>query len=990
MKGEPVRRTCRERWCGTRGEGDQLKFGILGPTELINNGSNVPLGAAKQRGLLAMLLYRVGEPVRVEMIAEHLWRDAAGTDRRRTLYSLASRLRAVLSQVGLTDVLTRVAGSGAYRLDINPHCVDFHQFRHALTEARAATSTGDFERSATTLVDALTLWRGEPLAELGGPNADDLRRRMSETLLDAHKLLADNWLRTGRPESVLTQLEPLVRDHDLDEALARSWITALTASGRADEARRFLIDFRRRFRREMRTEPTIDPGIITTPRETSDALSSGGAPRRLPKGISDFTGRGGVLRELDTLVGPDQLNGHVVVITGMPGVGKTTLATHWAHLNRQRFPGGQLYLDAGAYGPSLPVDPNDALERFLRALEVPADRLPRTFEQRRDRFNQLLTGRRMLIVLDNILDHAQARALIPDADSCSTVITSRTRLSGLTIRDGVRHVTVAPLDETESVELLRQVIGAARADNEPDSMTLLARAANGLPLALRVIGEHIAQRPLAAISDLAGELNDHLLDASGEIDEATSLPTVFAWSYDALSSDAARLFRRLALHPGPNVSAEAAGALTASEATRAQPLLNALARAHLLNHDTSRRYRFHDLLRLYALDRGSSEDDTHETSRARRRLLDWYLLSAAAAAAALAPEWPAMPDLPDCREIRPMSFSTDVEAMKWCQTERENLCAVSRWAAQNGFDRHGWQIPGVIHEIFERYGRQDDILHLTELALASAQRDGHEMGQIGTLNNLGATYLTMHLYQRAAESFAAARHLARSTGHIEAETVCMHNLGSAYLSSGQAEQAIDIYQQALTICRRTIEPAGEAAVLHRLGDAHLDLGQHRQAAAHYGEALRIRKRIGSLRGSGGTHSRLGNLYLHTGELELAREHCGIAMEIHDRTQDQAARCDTLITLADVHVRQAMPHEAVKFGQQAVEISDETADSHRRIHALATLADALAAVDAREAADRACRTALEILADVAAGHSGVLKLLGDRLLATRQALATGRH
>lgn len=960
-------------------------FGILGPTELINNGRNVPLGAAKQRGLLAVLLYRAGEPVPVEMIAEHLWRDAAGADRRRTLYSLASRLRAVLSQVGLTDVLARVNGSGAYRLDISPHCVDFHQFRHALTEAREATATGDFERSATTLVNALTLWRGEPLAELCGPHADDLRRRLSEKLLDAHRLLAHSWLRTGRPESVLTQLESIVRDHDLDEALARSWITALTATGRQDEARRFLMDFQRRFRREMRAEPTIDPNIITMPHDASGCSSPGRAPRRLPKGINDFTGRDGVLGELDTLVVPDQPNGNVVVITGMPGIGKTTLATHWAHRNRHRYPGGQLYLDAGAYGPAPPVDPSDALDRLLRALEVPPDRIPRTFEQRRDRFNQLLTGRRMLIVLDNVLDYTQARALIPDADNCSTIITSRTRLSGLTIRDGVRHVTVMPLDETESVQLLRQVIGAPRAEAEPDSLTLLARLANGLPLALRVIGEHIAQRPLAAISDLSSELHGHLLDASGEIDEATSLPTVFAWSYDALTSDTARLFRRLALHPGPNVSAEAAGALTGCEATRTQPVLNGLAKAHLINHDTSRRYRFHDLLRLYALDRSALEDNKHETDQALRRLLDWYLLSAAAAAAALAPEWPAMPDLPDSSETRPMSFPTDVEAMKWCQTERENLCAVSRWAAQNGFDRHGWQIPGVIHEIFERYGRQDDILQLNKLALASAQRDGHEIGQIGTLTNLGATYLTVHSYQHAAESFAAARQLARSTGHIEAETICAHNLGSAYLSSGRAAEAIDIYEQALTVCRRTSESAGEAAILHRLGDAYLDLGKYRQSAAHYSGALRIRDRIGSLRGRGATHGRLGNLHLHTGELELAREHCGIALEIHDRTQDQAARCDTMITMADVHVRLAMPHEAVKFGQQAVNISDEIADSHRRVHALATLADALAAVDATAAADRTCRTALRILADVAGDDTSGL---GDRILATQQVLAGG--
>jgi DNA-binding SARP family transcriptional activator/tetratricopeptide (TPR) repeat protein len=961
-----------------------MRFRILGPTQLIDHEKSVPLGAAKQRGMLAMLLYRAGEPVRVETLIEHLWHNSTNADHRRTLYSLASRLRAVLGRVGLTGVLTRVANTDAYCLLIDPDLVDYHQFRRSLAEARDAAAIGDHERSATTLVGALATWRGEPLAELCGPHTDDLRRRLNDTLLDAHKLLAQSWLRTGRHESVLTQLEPIVHDQCLDEALARSWITALSAAGRHDEARRFLIDFRRRFRREMRTEADIDPDIVAAPASAGDRPGPARAavPHQLPKNIADFTGRVAILGELDELESPDRPQGRVVVITGMPGVGKTTLATHWAHRQRRHFPDGQLYLNAGAYGPSSPVDPHDALDRFLRGLDVPADCIPSTFEQRRDRYNQLLHGRRMLIVLDNVLDSAQARALTPDTETCTTVITSRTRLSGLTIRDGVRHLTVPPLDEAESIELLRQVIGVCRADAEPESMTLVARLAGGHPLGLRIIGEHIAERPRAGIGDLAIELRDRLLDAGGEIDEATSVPTVFGWSYDALSGDAALLFRRLAVHPGPTISAEAANAVVGADVAHTLTLLNALAKAHLINHDTARHYRFHDLLRLYAQDRGALEDDGHETERAQHRLLDWYLLSAANAAATLAPEWPAMPDLPAPRETQPMSFRTDIDAMRWCATERENLCAVSRWAALNGYDRHGWQIPGVIHEIFERYGRQDDIVALTELALGSAQRDGHELGQIGTLTNLGAIYLTMHSYARAATTFARARELANATGHIEAETVCTHNLGSAYLSSGETERAIGVYTLVLAACRKISDPAGESATLHRLGDAYLNIADYDRAADHYCQALHIRERIGALRGRGITHTRLANLYLVTGELRSAMRHGEIALAIHHRTNDQAMRCDALATLTDVRVRLGMVKEALESGRQSVEISDEIADSHRRAHALAVLADALVRSDAPGAADQPCRTALRILDEVADTDTRALR---QRLRNTQRAI-----
>jgi DNA-binding SARP family transcriptional activator len=391
--------------------GGPVIFGILGPTELIDGGEAVALGPAKQRGMLAALLYHAGEPVRTDTIIELLWHPPGKADHRPALYQLASRLRAVLADVGLADALVRVTGFAAYRLDVDPATVDLHQFRRLLARAR---DSGDPESAAEKLVRALALWRGDPLVELRGPHAEQLRHRLVESYLDAHRLLAECRLATGRHQSVLTQLESMIHRHDLDEALARCWVRALRAVDRDDEARRFVVGFRRRFRKEMGTDPDIDKPTV------ANRAAAPVAPRHLPPDITDFTGRQALLGELDELRSSDGSLSNVVVITGMPGVGKTTLATHWAHRQRRLFPDGQLYLDAGAHGLTPPVDPQDAIDRFLRILGVPADQLPVTMEQRRDRFNDLIGDRRMLILIDNVVDSGQARPLIPRSMNCLT------------------------------------------------------------------------------------------------------------------------------------------------------------------------------------------------------------------------------------------------------------------------------------------------------------------------------------------------------------------------------------------------------------------------------------------------------------------------------------------------------------------------------------------------------------------------------------------
>jgi DNA-binding SARP family transcriptional activator/tetratricopeptide (TPR) repeat protein len=947
-----------------------MEFVILGRTELRVNGRSVDLGAAKQRGLLGILLYHVGSPVRPEVLMEHLWPGQPSATSRTNLYTLVSRARGVLHDAGLPHALTRIPSTGAYRLDVAPASVDYHRFRRMVAQAKEATRHGRHDTCAELLRDAIGLWRDDPLADLHGDAADRVRDAMNDTLVQAYQCMGSCQLQLGQYDSALTWLEPVVQVHDLDETLAQQWVIALCATGRQAEARRFLTLFRQRFRKEIQAEPAVTmptsdarsralptPGAATTP-------SGSVGPRQLPNDITDFTGQQELLAQLDLLTDTAGSAPHIVVISGMPGVGKTTLAVHWAHQQQHRFPDGQLYLDASAYGPAPPLDPADALAMLLRGLDVPPERIPPGAEQRRDRVNQLLADRTMLVVLDNVRDSAQVRPLLPVSGTCLTLITSRNRLRGLSIREGVRNITVPPLPGQDCLELLSRSIGQARSGAEPEAMTKLTQLSGGLPLAVRIIGEHVATRPRARIGDLVEELRTRLLNAESEDDDDATLSTVFAWSHNALRQDSAQLFTMLGVYPAETVSVEAAAALNGTAPQLTEQLLDTLAKAHLINHDTVRRYRLHDLLRRYAADRAARDLPEAQTHAATRRMLDWFLLTAANAASCVAPGEPLVPDLPQPLDVQPQAFASDIEATNWCAAERTNLIAVAQWAAEHGWHRHGWQIPGTVNEILDRYGRQDDLRRLLETALRSARTDQHRTGELGTLNNLAATYFAQHDHPRAASTFSDGLKLARELNDRPSQAICLHNLAAVHLAMGDTDTAVTLLHEVLPQWRALGHAVGEASTLHRLGEACRLMGRQDDAANYYRDALTIRERIGSLRGQGATHGELAVLFLEAGQWEPALEHCRQAMAIHDKTKDDVARCDQLTTLAEIQRGMGMRRESIRTARLALSLSEEIADPLRRCHALTSLTHALLHAGHLNAADRVYAEATVLLTDLA--------------------------
>ncbi|MFY1638292.1 AfsR/SARP family transcriptional regulator [Solwaraspora sp. WMMB335] len=976
-----------------------MEFVILGPTSLSINKAEIALGPTRQRALLAVLLYRAGNIVRPHDIVEYLWPDESVESRRRGLHELVSRVRAVLRGAGLDGVLPRVSGAGGYRLDIDPDVIDYHRFRRLVRQARAAAGGQQHDQAISLLDSAVALWRDEPLADLRSARAEHLRRDIHDNYLEAHQLLATSRLMTGQHEKVLRDLEPLIRDNMLREELAAIWVRALLGAGRLGEAKIFSADFHRTYRKTMRLDPAIDLNeLIRADRKIVASRSNGtrnerytnrtaaATPNPVPQQVhpkaAHFTGRENLLALLDEIESGSTVR--TVLLAGMPGVGKTALAAHWAHLRRDRFPDGQLYLDAEAYGPVSAVAPAEALNRFLIALGVPPARVPIDLQQRRERYQQILHDRKLLVVIDNVRDSEHVRPLLTNAPGCLTIVISRNQLRWLPVFAGVRHLPVRPLTAAEAHVLLDRLTRDAQVRDQPDSLRALAGLSAGLPLALSIIGAYVSDRPGIDIAELAGELATELLDCDADESSDITLRTIFGWSYQALAPDPARLFRLLGLFPGSTISISAASALL-GDANVASDSLNALVRANLVNHaKTPRRYGMHDLLRLYAVSLAARHIAAPEQRAALHRILDWYLHSASRAARLLAPGHEPVPDMPPALLTTPQPLTTDTEAMSWITAERPNLGAVVTAAADSGFPRYAWQIAGNVHQALSRSGRQDDVLDLLHTAVAAAAADRHDLGHVGMMLNIAATHFARHDYPRAAAGFVEALHTARRKGIAEGENAGLHNLGSAYLKSGDPARAVALLREAFRASEQSGYLLGQAANLTAMGDAYRALRQFDRAAGCYTDASDRFHQVGELRGEGRIAVRMAVLQLDLGNAAEALDFCTTAIAIYQRSPDDAHHCDALTTAADA--RRLLGHhaEAEQNVETALSLSEAIGDNYRRVRGLGVLADILVETGRRTDACSRCDEALDLVVDLAQADDEA-QALRERLLATMAAV-----
>jgi DNA-binding SARP family transcriptional activator len=731
---------------------------VLGPVQVRANGGWLS-ASPQQRLLLALLVLQAGHVIPVADLIDVLWPDAPPTSARASIQVMVSRLRQILA--GVPDASVERCGD-AYRLLIAPCSTDVEQFR---LFARAARDAADAAEALSTFDQALALWRGPALADVpDSARIEAIRFSLAEERLSAMQDRIGALLTIGLASQAAEELTGLVAAHPLAERLAGLLMLALYRCGRQADALQVFRDLRERLSGELAIEPGRDlqylhqqilAGNIALSTAVSPSTGSGellpgvheltaarddpqSIPRQLPAGVAHFVGRAADLRALDSLLtrlGSADGSVPISAISGTAGVGKTALALHWAHQRAHDFPDGQLYVNLGAFGPSrVPVRAADAIGGFLDALGVPTARRPAGVEVLAALYRSVLADKQMLVILDNADDEEQVRPLLPGADRCLVLVTSRRRLAGLAASEGAHLITLDVLSQPEALDLLAKRLGTDVTAIAPEAVTQLATLCGRLPLALSVAAVRVAESPDLDLAALTARMQDvrNRLDLLDLGERAGNVRTVFSWSYTNLSRPAARMFRLFAVHPGPDIGLGAAASLLGCPVGQARRILAELTGAHMVTEHRLDRWLLHGLLRAYANERARSDEDRTESDAAMQRALDYYVQTARSAAVLLSPgREPAFVLSPPSVGVEPDCIDSADEATAWYDAEQQVLVEVISWAAAAGFDMHAWQLACELADFFAMRARWREALAQAQQVLRLARASGHR-GQEAT------------------------------------------------------------------------------------------------------------------------------------------------------------------------------------------------------------------------------------------------------------------
>ncbi|MFF6785688.1 BTAD domain-containing putative transcriptional regulator [Streptomyces sp. NPDC012510] len=962
----------------------QLGLDVLGPLRLQVAGRPTEPGGPKQSSLLALLGLHPGTPVSPDEIVDTLWDGHPPASALNMVQTYVARLRRLLTPVPRPEDppggVLRLTRAG-YLLDLDEQGSDAARFTALASRVLPSLAEGADDASAQA-ESALRLWRGAVLNGMPSrvrehPSAVTLTRLR----LSVVQAYADGALSEGTPRNAVRELRKAADLEPLHEGVHAWLMLALAASGEQGAALSLYSALRDRLDEQLGVRPgpeltdahlrvlRMDVPSPSAARATASPapLTPSTAPALLPYDAAFFTGRDDHLARLDALLaaaGDNPASGSVVcALTGAAGVGKTALAVHWAHRVRHHFPDGQLFVDLRGHSAQAPVRSVEALARFLLALGVAAERIPGTPETAADLYRTLTDGRRMLVVLDNAVDPEQVRPLLPGGPGCAVLVTSRDRLAGLAARDGARRIGVDMFAPEESRLLLRRTLGESRVDADPQAAADLAHACGHLPLALRISAANVDHTPWRTLRDQVDELRegDRLTALSVTGDRTTAVRTAFDLSYHALDAPVRRMFRLLALLPGPETGLQAAAVVTGTTIKDAARLVERLTAAHLLREHRPGRYRFHDLVALYAAERLRLEETGASRRAASDALYAWLLATVDRCALLL---YPGMKQrLPGdenaARGDAELPEITDAAAaMRWLDAELPNLAAAVHQAAAEGRPT-AWLLANALRGYAWIRKHTVDWTALGQAALAAAGAAGEPLAEAAMHHVLGHAHVQQGRADTATTHFEQLLALAEAVGWPEGAAIAHTNLSMITRLSGRLRRSAEHLERAMELDRHGGLSDGHPVVLGNLAHVLRDLGRLSESLDCLVRAERLPAALDNQHNQIRRLADLGRVRHLLGDTADATRHLRAALTTARECGDLGGEAYVLRLTASARRDAGDLVRALELARTATALSDQDVDGYFRAAARLTLGSVLLALDRPGEASDAWREALKL-------------------------------
>ncbi|MEU6171633.1 tetratricopeptide repeat protein [Streptantibioticus parmotrematis] len=866
-----------------------MEFRILGPLRVGRSEAAEPIGAGKSRTLCAVLLLEANRAVSVDRLVQALWGDSPPSTAIASLHNHVMRLRRALA--GRGDRLITVPSGYLFRT--GPGELDADVFAELLARGRAASRDSDWEQASDACREALALWRGRPLADVSVlETSRDRVHALEEDRLQCLEGRLEADLQLLRHGEIISELRSLTLSHPLRETFSRQLMQALYRDDRQAEALEAFRTLRQTLADELGVEPSAplqdlharilnaDPTLRRTPAKAATATGAArnaARPRRascqLPSETRSFTGRQQQLEQLLVLSEQAFNDRHcaaplVAAIDGAAGIGKTALAVRAAHRLRARFPGGQLFVDLHGHTPGTePLAPDEALRQLLTSLGVAAPAVPTSLDERAVMYRGLLADSRTLIVLDNASGTAQVRPLLPGTAGCLTLVTSRKRLAGL---DDAELLSLDVLDDEEAVALLHEVAGHGRLPADEPAVSELAALCGHMPLAIRITAARLRRQRTLHLDHMVEQLRDEQSRLAHLHDEGRDLRAIFDLSHQHIAPFDQYVFRCLGLVPGTDFDSLAVAALIDADQQSTERALETLLDNNLVTQHTFGRYRFHDLLRLYA--RTLTEQDPSALSQRRQHhLLDYYHQAAdladrhfarhtrpcparAGKAPGPAPHQPRLPHLAD-----------RADALSWVRLELGNLIA----AADQAPPHLKLRLTSALAAYLQLEGPWSvaEPLHLRAIEAARTLDD--PISEANSLWDLGRIRFVSGDHAQARELHERALTLYQDQGSVRGQANALWDLGRAHHMGGDYQAASRLHEEALAAYRHLRDPLGQANALAEAGRVRHATGDHLAAAELHEQAVTTYQQIGDRLGTANSLSDLGRIRQATGQHQEA-------------------------------------------------------------------------------------------------------------------------